>query len=513
MSDPEGHTMFARRRAVLRPLRAFAALLLSLAAFAVHPAVAAAAAAERPLVVGMVLEPPHLDPTAGAAAAIDEVVYANVFEGLTRVAADGSVVPGLATEWSFGDDGLSLTLALREGVTFHDGSPFDAEVVKFSLDRARAEGAENAQPQLFRSIESVEVVDPSTVTLRLARPDAGLPKKLAWGDAVMVHPDSAEGNKQSPVGTGPFRFESWRRGDRVTLVRNDGYWGEAPALPRVAFAFVADPTAALASLLSGDVHAFPNFPAPETLPVLEADPRFTVAVGTTEGETILAINASRAPYGDLRVRQAIAAAIDRAAVADGAMYGTAVPIGAPVPPHDAAYRDLTAINAYDPARAQALLADAGISNLAPELVLPPPAYARRAGEIVAAQLRAVGIEPRVVPVEWAEWLSRVFTGRDYDLTIVAHTEPDDINIYVRPDYYFGVPNERLRAVIEALDTETDPARRNALLAEAQQLIADDAANAFLFQLPKLGVWDRRLDGLWQNAPIQANDVTAVRWTE
>lgn len=507
--------MFRRRRAIPRPLRAIAALLVALAVFAPTPFTggSALAAAERPLVVGMVLEPPHLDPTAGAAAAIDEVVYANVFEGLTQVAEDGAVVPALATEWSFGDDGLSLSFTLREGATFHDGSPFDAAVVQFSLDRARAEGAENAQPQLFQSIEAVEVVDPYTVTLRLKHPDAGLPKKLAWGDAVMVHPASAEANKQTPVGTGPFRVETWRRGDRVVLTRNDAYWGEAASLPRVEFAFVSDPTVALAAMLAGDVHAFPNFPAPETLPVLEADPRFTTMIGTTEGETILAINARREPYGDIRVRQAIAAAIDRQAVADGAMYGTAVPIGAPVPPHDPAYVDLTGVNAHDPARAKVLLAEAGASELAPELVLPPPSYARRAGEIVAAQLRAVGMEPRVVPVEWAEWLSRVFTEHDYDLSIVAHTEPDDIGIYVRPGYYFGVPNDRLAEVIASLDNETDPAGRNALLGEAQRTVADQAVNAFLFQLPKVGVWDRRLEGLWQNAPIQANDVTAVRWTE
>lgn len=494
------------------PRHAFlAAAALLIAAVLAVPALAAEV--ERPLVVGMVLEPPHLDPTAGAAAAIDEVVYANVFEGLTRITSDGAVAPALASGWDFGDDGLSLTFHLRTGVSFHDGSPFDASVVKFSLDRARAEGAENAQPQLFSSIAGVEVVDPRTVTLRLSRPDAGLPRKLAWGDAVMVHPNSADGNKQSPVGTGPFRFDSWRRGDRVILVRNDAYWGAPAHLPRVEFAIVADPTAALAALLAGDVEAFPNFPAPESLPILEADPRFVVKVGTTEGETILAINSRRPPLDDLRVRQAIAAAIDRKAVADGAMYGTAVPIGAPVPPHSPAYIDLTGVNAYDPDRAKALLAEAGVTALAPELVLPPPSYARRAGEIVAAELRAVGITPKVVPVEWAEWLSRVFTDHDYDLTIVAHTEPDDIGIYVRPDYYFGVPDARLAEVIGALDTEPDEARRNDLLGEAQRLIAADAVNAFLFQLPKIGVWDRRLEGMWENSPIQANDVTGVRWTE
>lgn len=494
-------------------IRRIAAVLLGVAMLTSAAGGAAVAVPQRPLVVGMALEPPHLDPTAGAAAAIDEVLYANVFEGLTRITADGTVAPALATDWSVGDDGLTVTFTLREGVRFHDGAPFDASVAKFALDRARAPGAENAQPQLFEAIEAVEAPEPTTLVVRLSRPDADLPYSLGWGDAVMVHPDSAEANKQTPVGTGPFRFASWRRGDRIVLERNEAYWGEPAALPRVEFAFVADPTVALAALLAGDVDAFPNFPAPEMLPVLEKDDRFTVAIGTTEGETIMAINSRRPPFDDVRVRRALAAAIDRQALVDGAMYGTATPIGSHMPPHAPAYVDLTGVNPYDPERARALLAEAGVEGLTAELVLPPPAYARRSGEIIAAQLRAVGVELELKPVEWAEWLSSVFRGHDYDLTIVAHTEPADINIYARPDYYFQADDPALAEALAALETETDPARRNGLLRTAQRRIAETAVNVFLFQLPKIGVWDARLDGLWENAPIQANDVTGVSWRQ
>lgn len=484
--------------------------VLTLCAAALAPA--AAQPAQNRAVVGMALEPPHLDPTAGAAAAIDEVVYANVFEGLTRVAEDGTVAPALAQAWQFSPDGLTVTFDLREGVRFHDGTPFNAQVAKFALDRARADGAENAQPQLFEAIDTVEATGTHTLTIALSQPDADLPYALAWGDAVMVHPDSADANKQTPVGTGPFRFDEWRRGDRVVLTPNADYWGEAPALERAEFAFIADPTVALAAMLAGDVHAFPNFPAPETLPVLEGDPRFDVVVGTTEGETILAINARKAPFDDVRVRRAIAAAIDRQALVDGAMYGTATPIGSHMPPHDPAYVDLTGVNAYDPAKASALLAEAGATDLAVEIALPPPSYARRSGEIIAAQLREVGIDASVRAVEWAEWLSRIFRGHEFDLTIVAHTEPADIGIYARPDYYFGVRNPRFDEIMTELSATVDAENRAALLVEAQQIIADDAVNAFLFQLPKIGVWDARLSGLWENSPVQANDLTGVSWS-
>ena len=461
--------------------------------------------------IGMVLEPPNLDPTAGAAAAIDEVVYANVFEGLTRFGRDGQIEPLLATGWEVSEDGLTWTFDLQDGVTFHDGSTMDAEDVVFTLDRARAEDSTNAQKVLFEGIESVEAVDPSTVRITLTQPNGNLPFNLAWGDAVIVAPESADGNATDPVGTGPFRFETWAQGDSVTLARYDEYWGAAPALARATFRFISDPNAAFAAMMAGDIDAFPNFPAPETLASFEADPRFSVIVGSTEGETILAINNRNVP--DIRVREAIAHAIDRQAIIDGAMFGYGTPIGTHFAPHNPDYVDLTELSAYDPERSRTLLAEAGASDLTLRLALPPPSYARRGGEIVASQLRDVGIETEVTNVEWAQWLEQVFNGHDFDLTIVSHTEPMDINVYARPDYYFGYDDADFQAMMAALETTSDPEERSGLLRDAQEKIASDYVNAYLFQLAKTGVADARIEGLWANAPTQANDLTEVRWTE
>ncbi len=190
-------------------------------------------------------------------------------------------------------------------------------------------------------------------------------------------------------------------------------------------------------MMAGDVDAFPNFPAPETLGQFEADPRFTVIVGSTEGETILAMNnkASRRLMTS-GCAQAIAHAINRQDIIDGAMFGYGTPIGTHFAPHNPDYVDLTGLSAYDPEQAKALLAEAGDEVLALRLMLPPPTYARRGGEIIAAQLREVGIETEITNVEWAQWLEQVFKGKDFDLTIVSHTEPADIDIYARPEYYF-----------------------------------------------------------------------------
>ena len=177
----------------------FSRRALAISAAAAVMNVSAVFAAQTSITVGMQLEPPNLDPTGGAAAAIDEVVYANVFEGLTRYQADGSVAPALAKSWTISDDGLVYTFSLHSGVKFHDGSAMDAEDVKFSLDRARAEDSTNAQKRLFTGIASVNAVDALTVKITLSNPDGGFITNLAWGDAVIVAPESIENAKTAPV--------------------------------------------------------------------------------------------------------------------------------------------------------------------------------------------------------------------------------------------------------------------------------------------------------------------------
>lgn len=472
------------------------------------------AAAKTDITVAMQLEPPHLDPTSAAAGAIDSVLYSNVFEGLTRFMGDGSVVPGLAESWEISDDGLTYTFKLRSGVTFHDGTTMDAEDVKFTLDRILAEDSANAQKALYSAISAVEVIDPTTVRLTLSEPNGNMLFNLAWGDAVIVAPESIENIKQQPIGTGPFKFDSWTQGDSIRISQYADYWGDQPALTEATFKFISDPTAAFAAMMAEDVDVFTGFPAPENLPQFEADPRFQVLVGSTEGETILAINNKQAPFDDLRVRQAVAHAIDRQAIIDGAMFGYGTPIGTHFAPHNPAYVDLTAESAYDPDMARALLAEAGMPDgFETTLHLPPPSYARRGGEIIAAQLAEVGIKAEIINVEWAQWLETVFRGKNFGLTIVSHTEPMDIGIYANPDYYFQYDNPDFQELMATLNATTDPDTRTNLLAKAQEIIAADAVNGYLFQLAQLSVAKAGVQGLWTNAPTQATDLTGVSWAE
>lgn len=472
----------------------------------------AALAQQTHIDVAMQLEPPNLDPTAGAAQAIDSVVYSNIFEGLTRFMSDGSVVPGLAHRWDISADGLVYTFHLRDGVRFHDGTTMDAEDVKFSLDRARAPDSTNAQKGLFANIADVTVIDPLTVQITLSVPTGALLFNLAWGDAVIVAPESIGQAATNPVGTGAFRFQDWVQGDHIDIVRNPDYWGTPAVLDSATFRFIADPTAAYAAIMAEDVDVFVGYPAPENLPQFEADPRFQVLVGNTEGETILAMNNGRAPFDNPLVRQAVALAVDRQAIIDGAMFGIGTPIGTHFAPHNPDYVDLTHLSPHDPDRARALLAEAGFPDgFATTLTLPPPSYARRGGEIIAAQLRAVGIEAEIQNQEWAQWLETTFRGKDYGLTIVSHTEPMDIGIYADPEYYFQYNNPDFQALMATLNQTTDPAERSALLRQAQTIIAEDYVNAYLFELAVPTVARAGIQGLWLNQPTAAIDLTAVSW--
>lgn len=475
---------------------------------------AGSASAKDDLILAMQLEPPHLDPTSAAAGAIDSVLYSNVFEGLTRFDSNGAVIPGLAKSWQISEDGLTYTFTLNEGVTFHDGTTMDAEDVKFSLDRIGADDSANAQKALYTAIAQVTVIDPTTVEVKLSAPNGNMLFNLAWGDAVIVAPESIAEIKQNPVGTGAFKFNRWTQGDKIELIRNDDYWGTPAKLTAATFKFISDPTAAFSAMMAEDIDVFSGFPAPENLPQFEADPRFQVLVGSSEGETILSTNNKQPPFDNILVRQALAHAIDRQAIIDGAMFGYGTPIGTHFAPHNPDYVDFTDLSTYDPEKSKALLAEAGLPDgFETTLFLPPPSYARRGGEIIAAQLAQVGITAKITNVEWAQWLESVFKGKNFGLTIVSHTEPMDIGVYANPDYYFQYDNAEVQELIARFNLESDPNLRRTILADAQRKISQDYVNGYLFQLAFPTVAKAGVQGLWENQPTQANDLTAVSWSE
>jgi peptide/nickel transport system substrate-binding protein len=466
------------------------------------------------VVIGMVLEPtPGLDPTMAPAAAIGEVVHYNVLEGLTKINADGSVTPLLAESWSMDPDGRSYTFKLKRGVKFHDGEAFDSADVKFSFERAKDEKSTNkAKGAVFNNISAIATPDAHTVILTLNNADGNFLFRMGENTAVILDAKSAAGTASNPIGTGPYKFGEWRKGSQITLTKWDGYRdAKNVKLNRITFRIINDAAAQVAALLAGDVDAFPRGVASQAAKQFQADARFTVMIGSTAGKGIMTINNKKKPFDDVRVRKALSHAIDRKAFIDGVYEGLAKPIGSHFAPTDAGYVDLTGQYPYDPQKAIALLKEAGVATpLNVTLTLPPPPYARKGGEVVAAQLAKVGVIAKIENVEWAQWLSGTFKG-NFDLTIINHAEPLDYPQYANTGYYWGYDSKAYRDLMAKHAATTDPKERTKLFGDLQRMLANDAVNVYIFNPANVAIAKKGLKGLWSNSPIFANDMAAVSW--
>ena len=463
--------------------------------------------------LAMVLEPPGMDPTIAPAAAIGEIVHYNVLEGLTKIQVDGSVTPLLAEGWTMDPDGKSYTFRLKKGVKFHDGEAFDSADVKFSFERAKDDKSTNkAKKAVFDNISRIDTPDAYTVILTLNNADGNFLFRLGENTAVILDAKSAAGTATKPIGTGPFTFDDWKKGSSVTLNKWEGYRdARSVKIKRVTFRFINDPAARVAALLAGDIDGVPRLDAPQAVKQLQADKRFVVAIGSTAGKGIMSINNKKKPFDDVRVRRALMHAIDRKAFIDGVLEGLGSPIGSHFAPTDAGYIDLTAQTPYDPEKAKALLKEAGVTTpLNVTLTLPPPQYARKGGEVLAAQLAKVGVIAKIENVEWAQWLGGTFKG-NFDLTVINHVEPLDYMQYANPGYYWGYDSKGFRDLAAKHAAAVNPKERANLFADLQRLIAGDAVNAFIFNPAQVAVSKKGLKGLWASSPIFANDMAAVSW--
>ncbi|MBX3588884.1 MAG: ABC transporter substrate-binding protein [Ramlibacter sp.] len=464
------------------------------------------------IVLAMALEPPGLDPTAGAASAIAEITLYNIYETLTKVNSDGTVSPLLAESWEISPDLRTYTFRLRKGVKFQNGEPFNAQAVKFSFQRAGAEKSTNKDKRTFASMESVAAIDEHTLVVINKELDPDFLFLMGQATAIIVEPKSADTNATKPVGTGPYKLENWVKGSSATLTKWDGYRNAAAIkLKRATFRFIADPAAQVAALLAGDVDAFPRV-TPRSVPQFKSNPKFQVVVSGSRAKTILAINNKKKPLDDVRVRRAIAAAIDRKAVIEGAGDGYGAPIGSHYVPGAFGYIDTTGVNPYNPEKAKALLKEAGITTpLELTITLPPPPYARQGGEVIAAMLAKVGIVAKLQNVEWAQWLSGTYGAKNYDLTIISHVEPFDLGNFAKP-YYWNYESPKFNDLYTKYKTSPREADRKKLIGEIQKLIADDCVHAFLYQPQWVTVANKNIKGLWKDMPLFVNDLSALSWS-
>ncbi|TVT44170.1 ABC transporter substrate-binding protein [Amycolatopsis rhizosphaerae] len=460
------------------------------------------------LAVGFAAEPQNFDFTRTDGAAIPQALLYNVYEGLVKLDADGRIVPLLAQSWTLSPDRLAYDFQLRPGVKFSNGAPFTADDVRFSLERVKTGWTVSLKSKMD-VVDHVEVVDPLHARVVLKKPSNGWLFDLTGRVGAMFSPTGVADLANAPIGTGPYLVASRRRGDSIVLQQNPAYWGPKPAYRTVVLKYIKDPTALNNALLSNGIDVVSTITAPDSIPQFEADNRFTVLQGTTNSEVVLSFNNARPPLDDRRVRQALTLAIDRKALLATAWAGRGTLIGSMVPPTDPWYEDLSGYYPHDPARAKALLAEAGQTNLVLRLRIPNLSYAVNAAQVVASELADIGVRVNIEPLDFpAVWLKQVFNGHDYDMSIVQHVEARDIATFGNPQYYWGYDNPRVRQLLAAADAGTAQEQVDDMKQVAETITADAAAD-WLFLFPNVVVAKKKVTGLARNQVGESFDLTGL----
>ncbi|WP_185804576.1 ABC transporter substrate-binding protein [Pontivivens nitratireducens] len=471
------------------------------------------------LIVGQIAEPQALDPAA-VTAVNDFRILMNMYDGLVRY-KDGTleVEPALASEWSISEDGTVYTFTLREGVTFHDGSAFDAEAVKFNFDRMLDEEHpyHDTGPFplafFFSAVQDVAVIDAQTVQFTLNAPYAPFLTNLAYPTGLIVSPAAVREHGadfgRNPSGTGAFTFDEWRSNEAVVVQANPDYWDGAPELQTVVFRPITDANTRTAEMLAGGIDLMVEVP-PVALSEFQGD-AFSVHEQAGPHVWFLILNAKEGPFADVRVRQAANYAVNKQAIVDDVLEGTAEVAAGPIPPAFAwAYNEELAPYPYDPDRARELIAEAGAEGS--ELtfyvteggsgMLDPVAM----GTAIQADLQAVGFDVTIETYEWNTFLGNVNPGLEgkADMAEMAWmtNDPDTLPFLALrteawPDqggfnsgYY---SNPEVDALLEAARVETDQDERARLYREMQVIVHEDAPWVFVANWKQNAVTSDRVE--------------------
>jgi peptide/nickel transport system substrate-binding protein len=459
-------------------------------------------------------EPAGFNPDIG----LDEgaiLIGENVFDKLADLDADLRVIPDLAESWSAAPDGRTYTFHLRRGVRWHDGQPFSAADVQWTL--AALAGEDNLARQALDRIAGVSTPDPHTVVLQLAEPWAPLLPSLA--DHVFILPRHLLAGTDwkrvmatwKPVGTGPFRFAEWVKGERITLNANPAYDRPGPYLDRVVYLFQHDSSRISELMLAGAADYALVRPGLALLPRLESSPHLRVEIRPSDSRYYCAFNLRRRPWLDPRVRRALNAAVDRPRLVDRALAGYGAPAyGFYTPIVSWAYDGGARVPAFDRGAAARLLDAAGLAadrrgvRWTAELVGPEfSPFTELAGE-VAAQLKEVGIAVRPALLPPRDWIARIFERHDFDLALMGGSEgPDPENLASRFGMrgslqFMGYASRELDATVAAGARRRTPAERAADYFRAQEVLARDLPIVPLAEGVHVWVHRRQVTGLPQN---------------
>ncbi len=461
--------------------------------------------------VAVPADPDSFDPTQTVAAATGEIAF-NIYEGLVKASPSGGIVGALAEEWTVDAGNTVYTFTLRDAL-FHDGTPVTAADVINALNRAR-------DPQIAVRAGELAVIKEireknGKILIELHEPHGAFLYTLAEVFAV-VYPAAATDLARRPIGTGPYYLADWKPNQELTLRRFEKHWsGQKPYYQEAKFLIIPDENSAVLNLKAGRVDLIPRLEA-SLLHQIERDNKLKVFSKPMNVVQVLAINNSRGPLADWRVRRALALAINRDEVIAGAAWGHGSPLYSGISPamDNFFHADLAEVNPYDPDLARQLLKEAGQENLRFSLVLPANyAIHVQTGELVAEQWRAIGVRVDLQIVEWGTWLERVYTQRDYDVSIIGlagRLDPHAILVrYTTGNSrnFFNFSDPRYDELISEGLRAGEERRREIYLA-AQEILAQQLPGVFVMDPPLLAAMAKEIEG-WQYYPTYVVDVARL----
>jgi peptide/nickel transport system substrate-binding protein len=448
--------------------------------------------------VGLDRDPPTMDPHRSGSA-VDRQVYQNLYDKLVDTDDTLAIVPMLATGWTISADGRAVTLTLRAGVTFHDGTPFTAEAVRANFERMLFDAAfPSARRSELRPVQKVVAVDPTTVQITLAQPYSPLLYVLTDRAGMMVSPAAAQRDGLNyalhPVGTGPFTFVEKVPQDHITLERNAGYWQkDLPYLDRIVYRTFTDDGVRIANLKSGDADIINIVPLPQvrqlTKEAAQPGARFRLLEHGAFPWTALSLNVSKPPFDNKLLRQAVDAAIDREALAGVVLQGAAYPAYAPFPNGTPGYDAAWTLPPRSIARAKEKLQAAGRLNGFSFTLLTQPGQMRAdVAQAIQAMLAEAGIQMKIEVGDEGTVIDAISHARHEAAVIEWSGRPDpDFDLYpfvtesgLGSFNYSAYTNQRVQTLLDAARYLRDMTQRRRAYGEVVKILADDVPYVWLY---------------------------------
>lgn len=466
--------------------------------------------------VAMTTEPDNLDPYLSAATDTSSMID-NIFDGLFEAGEDGSLVPALAESYEVSDDGLTYTFKLREGVKFHDGSDLTSEDVSASYTKLAGLDGEEPLSSKFASVESIETPDDYTVVVGLSEVDAAF---LAANIAAIV-PSDYEEQSSKPIGAGPFKFAGYTSGQKLTLEKNEDFYDteHAPKLDKVEFVFMPDPNSAVLALQSGDIDMVPGIGAQGAMQLGEG---YNLVSGPQNMVQLMALNHEVEPLGDVKVRQAINYAIDKDIVIQTVVDGAGTKLGSNMSPAMVNYYQEGLEDTYTPniEQAKSLLAEAGYADGFDLTITVPSNYQMHVdtAQVIAEQLKAVGVRVKIDQIEWSSWLEDVYNNSRYEATIIGLTgklDPNEVLGRYESSYgknFYKYSNPAYDELMAQGIVELDESKRADLYKEAQKILTDEAVAVYIMDPDRTAAMAGNLEG-FKMFPVQKYDFAQMYYTQ